>query len=100
MMIEHLTAHKGATVAARPAFGEPAVGLKERLARGEFGEPFFVKVDADGKAQGAFADKECSSAVRESYVETLLSDLLYVPALENGKPVAGVARVQLGQLLN
>jgi len=100
VMIDYLSSHKDATRPATAAFGEATADLRERLAAGDFSQPFFVKVDADGNPQGAFADEACTRAIGDSYVESVLGDLLYAPALEKGKPMAGVARVRLVQLLN
>jgi len=99
-MIDYLSSHKDATRPAAAAFGEATADLRERLAAGEFSQPFFVKVDAEGSPQGAFADDACTKVIGDSYVESVLGDLLYAPALEKGKPVAGVARVNLITLLN
>lgn len=98
--IEHLAANKDATVPAMPAFGEAPADLKQRLEAGEFAQPFFVKVDAEGNASGAFTDEACTSPANDPYVEAFVSRVIFTPALENGRPVAGVARVHLASLAN
>jgi hypothetical protein len=100
IVIEHVAANKDATLPALPVFGEAPPDLKERVAAGEFLDPFYVKVDAAGSALGTFADRECTRAAADPYVESFVASVLFAPALEKGKPVDGVARLQLGKLLN
>jgi hypothetical protein len=100
LVIEHVAANKDATLPALPVFGEAPADLKGRVAAGEFTQPFYVKVDATGNALGTFSDEECTRAAQDPYVETFVAGVLFAPALEKGKPVDGVARLQLGALLN
>ena len=100
VLIEHLAANKDATMPALPVFGQAPADLKARLAAGEFARPYFVKVDADGNALGTFTDEKCTDAAADPYVSEFVGSVLFVPALENGKPVSGVARLQFGALLN
>jgi len=100
VLIEHLAANKDATMPALPVFGQAPADLKGRLAAGEFAKPYFIEVDADGNALGAFTDEKCTSAAADPYVSEFVAGILFVPALENGKPVSGVARLQFGALLN
>jgi hypothetical protein len=100
LVIEHVAANKGATVPAAAVFGEAPAGLKTRIAAGEFAQPLYVRVDASGNALGTFTDKECKRAATDPAVESFVSSALFAPALEKGKPVEGVARVELAALLN
>lgn len=100
VLIEHLAANKEATMPAMPVFGEVPADLKSRMASGEFNQPFFVKVDADGNALGTFTDRECTRSVDNAYVNAFVAGVLFVPAIEKGKPVTGVAQLQLGSLVN
>jgi len=100
VVIGHVAANKDATLPALPVFGEAPADLKTRVAAGEFAQPFYVKVDAAGNAMGTFTDKECKRAAADPYVEAFVADVLFAPALEKGKPVDGVARMELAKLLN
>lgn len=100
LLIEHVAANKGGTMPALPVFGEAPADLKARLAAGEFTQPYFVRVDAEGNALGTFIDRECSRPADDPYVESFVAHALFVPALEKGKAVPGVARLQLGALIN
>lgn len=98
LVMEHQAAHKGETVAAAVAFTQLPPDLSGRIAAGEFAQAYYVKVDATGSGQGAFLDQACSRPVREPFLQQLFAEMLFAPALEKGQPVAGVARVRLGEL--
>ena len=100
VMIEFLAAHRGDTVPAAPVLSNAPGDLKQRLLAGDFAQPFFVRVDPEGNASGTFADKECKRATDDPYVQSVVSNMIFTPALEKGHPVSGVARLQLGSLLN
>jgi hypothetical protein len=99
IVIEHLAANKDASVPAAPVFGQAPADLKLRVTAGDFTQPYYVKVDATGHAQGTFTDKECKRAATDPYVESFVASVLFAPALEKGKPVDGVARVELAALV-
>ena len=100
VLIDHLAAHKNDTIPAVPVFGEAPADLKTRLLAGEYSSPFYVKVDANGNALGTFTDKDCTNAADDPYVQSFVANVLFAPALDKGKPVAGVAHLRLGALLN
>jgi hypothetical protein len=99
IVIEHLAANKDASVPAAPVFGQAPADLKSRVTAGDFTQPYFVKVDATGHALGIFTDKECTRVAADPYVESFVASVLFAPALEEGKPVEGVARVELAALV-
>jgi hypothetical protein len=96
--LEYVAAHKGATLPASPAMGILPADLPGRLALGEFKEPIFVRVSKDGYAREPFADASCSKKIDDPYLETVISCIRFDPALAQGKPVEGVASVDLRQL--
>lgn len=98
VLIDYVTANKGATLPATPAMGELPPDLQSRLAGGQFNDTFFVKVSKDGHAQGTFLDKECARPVIDDYLESVMRGIRFKPALEKGSPVDGVARVVLAKL--
>jgi hypothetical protein len=55
-------------------------------------------VDKDGKASEAYSDKSCSQKVDDPYIQTVVRSIGFKPALDNGKPVDGVAPLNLRQL--
>jgi hypothetical protein len=98
--MEYMGSHKGATVSAAPAMGKLPADLPSRLASGQFKQAYYVKVSKDGLPGEAFLDEACSRKVEDPYVESVVKDIRFDPALASGKPVDGVAQVKLGQLVN
>ena len=52
----------------------------------------------DGKPTAVFADKSCSQRVEDPYLESVVQNIRFKPALENGKPVDGIAAVKFADL--
>ena len=100
IVIEHVAAHKDETIPPAPVIGEVPPDLKDRLAAGQFVEPYYVKVDADGHVLRTYSDRECTRAACDPYVDTFIAQVLFAPGLDKGKPVTGIARVHLGAMLN
>lgn len=89
---------KGAALPASPVMGILPSDLPGRLAHGEFRETIFVRVSKDGFGGEPFADASCSKWVNDPYLETVVRSIRFDPALAQGKPVEGVASVDLRQL--
>lgn len=98
LLMEHQAAHKGATLGATPAFSPLPSDLPGRIAAGEYTQAYYVKVDASGNARGVFLDQAGTRPVRDPYLDRIFADMLFAPALEQGRPVEGIARVRLGEL--
>lgn len=98
VVMDYVSTHKAATVPARPVMGDLPADLPARLAQGQFAAPIFVKVTKDGVPAGAFRDEACARPVDDAYLNDLVTQLRFTPALTGGKPVDGVARVQLSEL--
>ena len=98
VVMEYVSAHKNSTVPAKPVMGRVPADLPGRLAQGRFAAPVFVKVSKDGLPLGAFADENCARQLEDPYLDGVIKDLRFTPALAGGKPVEGVARVELKDL--
>lgn len=98
IVMEHVAAHRGETLAAVPAFVQPPPDLRDRVAAGHYPAPVFVRVGDDGGPKGAYLDQACSRPVQDPYIEALVAGMIFRPALEKGKPVPGVARIRLGEI--
>jgi hypothetical protein len=98
--MEYMGSHKGATLSAAPAMGRMPADLPSRLSRGEFKQAYYVRVSKDGFPGDAYLDEACSRKVEDPYVESVVRDIRFDPALVSGKPVDGVAQLKLGQLVN
>jgi hypothetical protein len=95
---EYIGAHKYDTLPATPAMGKLPADLPTKLAAGNYGSAYYVKVNSDGFARGAFYDEGCTRPVDDDYLQTVVKELRFKPALDKGKPIDGVASVNLGKL--
>jgi hypothetical protein len=96
--IEYIGSHKGATLPAAPAMALLPADLPTRLAQGEFKETFYVRVSKDGRADEAFTDATCTRRIEDPYLERVVRSIRFDPALANGKPVDGIASLDLRRL--
>jgi hypothetical protein len=96
--IEYIGSHKGATLPAAPAMALLPADLPAHLRQGEFKETYFVRVSKDGLADEAFADASCSNKIESPYLEKVVRCIRFDPALADGKPVEGVASLDLRKL--
>lgn len=97
--MEYVGTHKGATLPAAPAMGHLPSDLPARLAQGQLSQALYVRVSKDGIGGEAFLDEQCSHKVEDPYVESVVRDIRFNPALQNGQPVDGIAVLRLGQLM-
>jgi hypothetical protein len=95
---QYVSSHRNATLPPVPAMGRPPADLPERLAQGLVAKTLYVRVSKDGTATGAFLDAACSRKAEDPYVGSLIRDIRFKPALENGEPVDGVATLMLDRL--
>jgi hypothetical protein len=97
MTIEYLGAHKGETLKAVPAMGMLDKTARPTLTNPQLNGVYFVKVSEEGLPLQAFTDETCSQPV-EAAVGAAVNGIRFYPALKNGKPVEGVARLVLNEL--
>jgi len=95
---DYLSSHKGATLQATPAMGNIPPDLRTRLTADQLSKQLFVKVSKDGLPLGTYSDEACSQEVADAYVQSVVREIRFRPALDNGKAVAGVARLQFSAL--
>jgi hypothetical protein len=98
ILIEHIGANRRTTVPATTAPGGLRAGTREQLAPAQLSRVCYVKVSKEGTLLGAYADEACNLQLGDPAVESVLADVFYKPALHQGKPVEGVARVSLADL--
>jgi hypothetical protein len=46
----------------------------------------------------AYVDESCSHTVDDPYLQSVIRDIRFNPALEKGRPVEGIALLKLGDL--
>jgi hypothetical protein len=98
MKLNYIGSHKGATLPASPAMGHLPGDLPSRIGSGEFSRTYYVKVSKDGLPGGAFLDDGCTRKADSPYLESVIENIRFNPALENGTPVNGVAALKLSEL--
>ena len=94
----YIEAHKGKTMHAVPVMGELPADLASHIAAGKYAETIYVRVSKDGLADGAFADIACSKKIEDPYLESVVREIRFEPALADGKPVEGVASLNISRL--
>jgi hypothetical protein len=98
VVMEHLSSHKGANVAASLVLNQLPPDLRDRVVRGDYGGTYYVRVSRDGLGMGIFHDHACARPVDDGYLVNLVKDLRFRPALEKGKPVESIYPLSLAPL--
>ncbi len=98
VLIDYVSSHKGASLPATPAMGKLPADLRTRLDSGQLTQRFFVKVSKDGLPVEAYVDESCSHKVDDPYLQSVIQDIRFNPALEKGRPIEGIALLKLGDL--
>jgi hypothetical protein len=95
---EFIGAHSKATIPAVPVMGKLPGDLHAQLLAGKYAAAFYVKVSPDGLANKSYADPACTQRIDDPYLDSVVKRIRFKPALNNGKPVDGVASLNLSQL--
>ena len=98
VLIDYTSQHKGASLPATPAMGKLPTDLRTRLGSGQLTQFFFVKVSKDGLPGETFIDESCSHKVEDPYLQSVIRDIRFNPALDKGQPVEGIARLRFADL--
>lgn len=98
LLIDHLGANKDATLPAVAVPGSLAPDLRARLGRDQLNRVCYARVSKDGLLLGAFADEGCSLPLADPELAAALTEVFFKPALAQGRPMDGVARVRLADL--
>jgi hypothetical protein len=96
--VEYIGAHPRDTLPPVPVMGKLPANLPALLAQGKYAQPFYVRVSRDGLADAAYSDAACTKRVDDPYLDSVVMRVRFKPALDNGKPVDGVASLSLGKL--
>lgn len=94
----HLGAHKGATLPAAAVPGTLPRARREGMSLDQLTRYVYAKVARDGALLGGFADVDCTVPIENAATAAALGEIFFVPALEAGKPVDGVARVRFSDI--
>lgn len=96
--LEYLDTHRGSTLPAAPVMGQLPSDLPTRIAAGNYGQTFYVRVSKEGMAKEAYLDAGCTKKFDDPYVVSVLRRIRFKPALDEGKPVEAVAPLNLSKL--
>jgi len=98
LVIEHMGAHKQGTVPAAVVPGGLSAAMRGRLTAGQLERTCYAKISKDGTLLGVYLDESGNMALSDPLVADALAESFFKPALVNGKPVEGIARVRLADL--
>lgn len=96
LIIEHLGANKGATLPASAVRGTLPRPRRQALSLDQLNRLCYAKVAPDGSLLGVYLDESCHQPLDDTGALAALGDVFFNPALDQGKPVEGVARFTLG----
>ena len=96
--MEYLSVHHSDTLPPVPVMGNLPADLPTKIAIGKYPDTFYVQVTKRGLPGELFADDACTRKIDDPYLETTVRGLLFKPALAHGRPVEGVAAVNLAKL--
>ncbi|HEY1848539.1 MAG TPA: hypothetical protein VGG37_05005 [Opitutaceae bacterium] len=96
--MEYVGSHPKGTLPATPAMAKFPADLPALLAAGKYLSPFYVKVSSEGYSGAAYSDPACTRRIADAYLDSVVGRIRFKPALQNGKPVAGTAKVSLHEL--
>lgn len=96
--MEYEGAHKADTLPAVAVMGRLPPDLPARLAEGKYGGTYYARVSKEGIAGEVFLDAACTRRVADPYLESLVKDIRFKPALAKGKPVDSVAPLSFADL--
>jgi hypothetical protein len=94
--MEYIGSHLKDTLPA--AMARLPADLPPKLAQGKYSTAFYVKVSKDGLADEAFSDPRCTQRIDDPYLDSVVKRVRFKPALNMGKPVDGIATINLGKL--
>lgn len=97
-LLQYLLAHKGQTRGPSTIPMMPLQQLQAAARNVELPKEIFVKVDKTGNLLSLSGDRQGGSKVPPA-CEEFLENFRFLPALENGQPVEGSARLALADIL-
>jgi hypothetical protein len=98
LVIEHIGANKGATVAASVVPGTLPPARRKLLSGDQLNRTVYAKIDKDGAVLGVYSDEGCNLQLDDAATLAALGEAFFKPALRQGKPVEGTALVRLGEI--
>lgn len=94
LVIDFIGRSKGVSVAPKAIMKKYTASVLKALTEERYAKPLFVKVNKAGLVVGVYADKECTQKANPE-LETVLNRWRFLPALDKGVAVEGVAQVRI-----
>jgi hypothetical protein len=98
-LIDYLSTHKGATLPPTPMLMTPRAEFRRQVEKAESNQTIYAAVDKMGRVLTLSADATGTQRLPAA-TESALQNVRFMPALKNGVPVRGQAKVMLAQLAN
>jgi hypothetical protein len=96
-VIEYVSANKGLTLPASPVTATLGTDVRAALRSASFDEGY-VLVAKDGRVTAAYRDEAATRSMEDPEFESLLKSLRFNPALEAGKPVESLVKIDPRQI--
>jgi len=96
--MEYLGSHLKDSLPPVAAMGKLPAELPVLLASGKYSKTYYVKVSRDGFGDEAYSDESCRSEVGDPFLNAIVKNLRFKPAIDHGKAIDGIAAVNLGKL--
>jgi len=96
--MEYLGSHMKESLPPVAAMGKLPAELPSLLASGKYSKTYYVKVTRDGYGDEAYSDASCRNEVGDPFLDAVVKNLRFKPAIDHGKAVDGIAAVNLGKL--
>jgi hypothetical protein len=96
-LIDYLTAHKGATLPPTPVLMTPRTEFRRQVENSDANQTIYAKIDKAGNVLAVSTNANGTQTLPAS-VESALKNVRFMPALANGAPIDGLAKVTLAAL--
>ncbi|MES1168386.1 MAG: hypothetical protein ABUL61_04370, partial [Oleiharenicola lentus] len=93
-VMEYLAANKKATATAAAVPGSLPLEQRQHLTPDQLTRTLHAKVAKDGSLLGVYSDADCNHPVKDRGIVAAAGELFFKPALDQGKPVEGIARLR------
>lgn len=91
LLLDHTANHRGQTLPAQPVWELAPAALKAADRPGPFDQPVQVNIDPDGQLTGFAVDSQIVTPEQRE----IIAQLVFLPALQDGQPVASTLTLNL-----
>ncbi len=91
LLLDHTANHRGQTLPAQAVWELAPAALKAADRPGPYDQPVQVNIDADGQLTGFAVDSQIITPEQRE----IIAQLVFLPALDNGQPIASTLTLNL-----